>query len=83
MGALVWIILGIVGGIIACRLRNQKEVTDYVINIIVGTAGAFAGGFSGNLVMQQPVFSLGFTSFLVSILGALVFLVVVGAMRRR
>lgn len=82
MGLLIWIIVGIVAGMVACRLSRRTETVDYVLNIIVGIVGACAGGFITNLVIYRPPLQFNLQSLLVSLLATGVFLVVLNALRR-
>jgi uncharacterized membrane protein YeaQ/YmgE (transglycosylase-associated protein family) len=82
MGAIVWIILGIVAGVVTSQLRQRTAVKDYIVYIIVGVAGSFSGGFAADLVTRNPVFALTFSSFLVAIFGAVVFLGIFSAIQR-
>ena len=84
MGTLSWIILGIVAAWATSRVTRHTEPRDYLLNIVVGVIGAFAGGFSANLVGRDPVFGFTLTSFFVAMLGTVVFLVILfGIIQRR
>ena len=83
MGVIGWILIGVIGGWIASSIAQRAVGAGYIVNIIVGIVGAVAGGFSANLVTRQPVFGFSTASIFVSILGALVFLAVAAAVRRR
>jgi len=83
MGMLSWILTGIVGGAAASAITRRNNLLGYLINIVVGVVGAFAGGFSANLVTRHPVFGFFPESFFVALLGTLVFLAVSNAVQRR
>ena len=83
MGVLVWILIGVIGGIAACAITNRKDTKSYLLNIVIGVIGAFAGGFAANLVTRNPTFGLSWASFFVALLGALVFLAVANAVQER
>ena len=59
-------------------MRDNNSV---LMNVIVGIVGAFIGGliFSGGTINQAP---LDVTSFLVSLLGAVILLAIVNLVRR-
>jgi len=82
MGIITWLIVGVVAALIANRVGKPKETKDKVLNFLLGIIGAFVGGFFTNLVMELPVFGFGWASLLVSVLGALVFLGILAAVRR-
>jgi len=82
MGILIWIIVGAAAGVIVCRITRRTTWKDYLINIVVGVLGAFAGGFMTNLVSRDPAFGFTWMGFIISILGAGVFLSVASAVRR-
>jgi uncharacterized membrane protein YeaQ/YmgE (transglycosylase-associated protein family) len=82
MGILIWIIIGVVGGLLACRLTRRRHSRDYVWNILVGIIGAFAGGFATNLVIFRPPFDPNLQSTIISVFGAALFLIIFNAIRR-
>ncbi len=82
MAILIWIIVGVVAGVGVCRLTRKTTWKDYLINIVVGALGAIAGGFMTNLVSRDPAFGITWMGFIISILGAGVFLSVTTAVRR-
>jgi uncharacterized membrane protein YeaQ/YmgE (transglycosylase-associated protein family) len=82
MGIVIWIIIGVVGGWLACRLTRRRQFRDYLWNIVVGIIGAIAGGFATNLVIFRPPFDPNLQSTLISVFGAALFLIVFNAIRR-
>jgi uncharacterized membrane protein YeaQ/YmgE (transglycosylase-associated protein family) len=80
MGAISWLILGIVAGVAVTYYSEDR--LGYVANLVIGIIGAMAGGFSANLVMRRPFFGFGFASFFVAILGVSVFLFLANEMKR-
>jgi uncharacterized membrane protein YeaQ/YmgE (transglycosylase-associated protein family) len=79
---LIWLLIGIVGGWLACRLTRRVLSRDYVLNILVGVIGAVVAGFVTNLVIFRPVFDPNLQSAIVSAFGAALFLIVFNAIRR-
>ncbi len=79
MGILTWIIFGGLAGWIASRL--MREPSGCLTNVIVGVIGAFVGGllmsFLGNIV----VYRLDLRSLVVAVLGAIVLLAILRALR--
>jgi uncharacterized membrane protein YeaQ/YmgE (transglycosylase-associated protein family) len=81
MGIISWIILGGVAGWVASRMIGRGRSMGLVVHIIVGIIGAFLGGFLANLVGRNDVISFNLESFFVAVLGAVVFLAVLRAIR--
>ena len=81
MGLILWLIIGGVIGWIASMIMRTDAQQGIFLNIIVGIVGAFIGGLilSGGSIDNAP---LTLTSFLVSLLGAVVLLAIVNLVRR-
>ena len=81
MGLILWLIIGGVIGWIASMIMRTDAQQGIFLNIIVGIVGAFIGGLilSGGSINNQP---LNITSFLVSLLGAVILLAIVNLVRR-
>lgn len=82
MGIISWIIVGALAGWIASVITGKNEGRSLVGNIVAGLIGAGVGGFLANLVGRNPVFGFTFTSLFVAVLGAVVFLALLGALQR-
>ena len=81
MGIILWLIIGGVIGWLASIIMRTDAQQGIFLNIIVGIVGAFIGGLilSGGSINNQP---LNITSFLVSLLGAVILLAIVNLVRR-
>ena len=81
MGLIVWLIVGGVIGWLASLIMRTDAQQGIFLNIVVGIVGAFIGGLliSGGSINSAP---LTVTSFLVSLLGAVVLLAIVNLVRR-
>jgi uncharacterized membrane protein YeaQ/YmgE (transglycosylase-associated protein family) len=81
MGLIVWLIVGGVIGWLASLIMRTDAQQGIFLNIVVGIVGAFIGGLliSGGSINNAP---LTVTSFLVSLLGAVVLLAIVNLVRR-
>lgn len=79
MGPLGWIIFGGLAGWIASAL--MKEPQGCVMNVIVGVIGAVVGGIIFNLLGGIGVTGPNLWSFIVAIIGAVVFIGIVRALR--
>ncbi|OGO06331.1 MAG: hypothetical protein A2Y73_00740 [Chloroflexi bacterium RBG_13_56_8] len=84
MGILAWVVFGALAGWVASIIAGTDRRQGWLANIFVGVVGAFLGGLIMQLVTGEG-FQLAFnlTSFLVAVLGSVVLLVIVGAVRGR
>jgi uncharacterized membrane protein YeaQ/YmgE (transglycosylase-associated protein family) len=82
MSILLWILFGLVVGVIAKLLTPGREPGGFVVTTLLGIAGALLGGFLGHLIGMYPSYqSTG--GFFMSILGAVILLVVYHAVTNR
>jgi uncharacterized membrane protein YeaQ/YmgE (transglycosylase-associated protein family) len=81
MSLLAWIILGLLAGFIGSKLVN-KTGEGVILDIGLGIVGAVVGGFLFNLFGASGVTGLNAYSLLVSVIGAVLFLVAYHAIRR-
>ena len=86
MSFILWLIVGGLLGWIASMIMGTNDKQGIFLNIIVGIVGAFLGGLIlsplfGTGTINQGDFSMG--SLLVSLLGAIVLLFIVGFFRKR
>ena len=81
MGIILWLIIGGVIGWLASIIMRTDAQQGIFLNIVVGIVGAFIGGLiiSGGSINNAP---LNVTSFIVSLLGAVVLLAIVNLVRR-
>jgi uncharacterized membrane protein YeaQ/YmgE (transglycosylase-associated protein family) len=81
MGFILWLVVGGVIGWLASMIMRTDAQQGLFLNVVVGIVGAFIGGliFSGGSINSAP---LTVTSFLVSLLGAVVLLGIVNLVRR-
>ena len=82
MSILAWIVLGLLAGFIGSKLVNKTGEGAF-LDIILGIAGAVAGGFLLNLFGGSGVTGLNIYSLFVAVLGAVLLLVAYHAIRRR
>jgi uncharacterized membrane protein YeaQ/YmgE (transglycosylase-associated protein family) len=81
MGILAWIILGALAGWIASKIAGTDAEQGWLANIIIGILGALVGGFLFNLLGGSGVTGFNIWSLIVAVIGALVLLTVLKAMR--
>ena len=80
MNILLWIVFGALAGWIASMIMksNQGLLTD----IIVGIIGAFIGGFVFNMFGGSGVTGFNLPSLIVAIIGAIILIAILRAVRR-
>ncbi len=86
MSFIAWLVVGGLLGWVASMIMGTNDRQGLILNIVVGIVGAFLGGLIlaplfGTGTINQYDFSIG--SLLVSLLGAVILLFVVGLFRRR
>jgi uncharacterized membrane protein YeaQ/YmgE (transglycosylase-associated protein family) len=84
MGILAFLILGLIAGAIAKAVLPGRQGGGWVINLVVGVVGAILGGWIGSLIFGGGLgdfFDL--RTWLLSILGAVIVLLVYGAIAGR
>lgn len=81
MNLILWLVVGGVIGWLASILMRTDAQQGILLNIVVGIVGAFLGGliFSGGSINSS---GLNLTSFLISLLGAVILLAIVNLFRR-
>lgn len=72
MGVIGWIVFGLIVGVIAKFLMPGRDPGGLIVTILIGIAGALAGGFLGQLLgIYQAGEAAG---YLMSIVGAMLLL---------
>lgn len=82
MGIISWIILGALAGWIASKIMKTDASMGAIANIVVGIIGALIGGFVMNFFNRAGVDSFNLYSVLVAILGSIILLALVKAIRK-
>jgi len=82
MGILLWIIFGALVGWIASLIMNTDGQQGTILNIIVGIVGAVVGGWVMSTMGESGVSGFNLYSFLVALVGAVLLIAVVKAVRR-
>jgi uncharacterized membrane protein YeaQ/YmgE (transglycosylase-associated protein family) len=80
LGIIVWLIVGGIVGWLASLIMRTDAQQGILLNIVVGIVGAFIAGLivGGGSINEQITFS----SFLWSLLGAVILLAIVNLVRR-
>jgi len=81
MGIIAWIVLGGIAGWLASIIMRTDAQQGIFGNIIVGIVGALIGGFVVSLFGQTPVNGFNLYSLLVALLGSVILLWIVRAVR--
>lgn len=82
MEILLWIVFGALVGWIASLVMKTDAQQGVVMNVVVGIAGAIIGGWIMSAFGQADVSGFNPYSFMVALLGAVVLIVIVKALRR-
>jgi uncharacterized membrane protein YeaQ/YmgE (transglycosylase-associated protein family) len=81
MSFIAWIVLGLIAGFVASKLVN-KSGEGLLMDIVLGIVGAVLGGWLFNTFGMPGVSGLNLYSFVVAVIGAVVFLIVYHALTR-
>lgn len=80
MGIISWIIFGATAGWLASIVLKTNDQQGAIGNIITGIVGAALGGWLSELLFNgQGVTGFNIRSFIVAVLGAIIFLLIKGA----
>lgn len=81
MGILLWIVFGALAGWLASMIMGTNAQQGAMANIIIGVIGAVIGGFVMSAFGQSGVNGFNIQSLLVAILGAVLLIWVIKAVR--
>lgn len=76
MNWFVWIIFGLIAGVVAKWIHPGKDPGGWIGSIIIGILGAMVGGFLGRLFGLGSVTGFNFGSFILAIIGAIILLAI-------
>ncbi|MDO5301128.1 MAG: GlsB/YeaQ/YmgE family stress response membrane protein [Tissierellia bacterium] len=82
MGIITWIIFGALAGWIASKIVGKDASMGGLANIVVGIVGSFVGGFVANFFGMGGVSGFNLYSLLVAIVGAVILLLIVNAIKK-
>lgn len=87
MSILVWIVFGIVVGLIARAIYPGRQQMGLVTTMLLGIGGSLLGGVVGNMIAGVPVgeagdYGLSGAGFIGSLIGALAILAILGLIKR-
>ncbi|AGP37216.1 GlsB/YeaQ/YmgE family stress response membrane protein [Sorangium cellulosum] len=78
MSVLLWILFGLIVGVIAKLLTPGRDPGGFVVTALLGIAGALLGGFIGRAIGLYPSYQSS-GGFFTSILGAVILLAIYNA----
>jgi uncharacterized membrane protein YeaQ/YmgE (transglycosylase-associated protein family) len=84
MGIIAFIIIGLIAGLIARAIMPGRQSMGLVATTLLGMVGSLVGGLIGSLFVRNGrLFDVHPTGILMSVVGAIVVLLLVGAAGRR
>lgn len=85
MGIIVWLIMGGLAGWIASMIMGTNAQQGIILNVVVGIIGALIGGWLVGPLLGAGSINDGITimSFIVSLIGAVIFLAILSLFRHR
>ena len=81
MDIIIWIIFGALAGWIASIIMKTNAQQGAIGNIVTGIVGAFIGGFIFRALTDNDLTRFSFTSLLVAIIGAVILIAIMRAIR--
>ncbi len=76
MDIVIWIVLGLVAGILGKMILPGKDPGGWIVTILLGIAGAFVGGWVGGLFGMGTVGGFSLSSVITATVGAILLLVI-------
>ena len=83
MGILLFIVFGLVVGLVARALLPGRQSMGVAMTALLGMVGSLIGGFIGNLLGGRPAFDLHAAGFIGSLICSILLLVALGMGGRR
>ena len=75
MGILLWIVFGLIAGVVAKFIMPGRDPGGIIVTILLGIGGAIVGGYIGTLLGYGTVAAFDIRSLAVAIGGALLLLI--------
>ena len=79
MSIILWIVFGAIVGLVASMVMGSRD--GLVMDVIIGIVGAVLGGWLMSFIGKGGVTGFNLYSFLVALLGAVVLIAIVRAIR--
>lgn len=80
MGALSWIIFGLLAGLIAKWLTSGSDPKGCIVTIVIGIAGAAIGGWIGTQLGLGTISGFDLRSLALAVTGSIVLLLILRAL---
>jgi uncharacterized membrane protein YeaQ/YmgE (transglycosylase-associated protein family) len=79
---LVWIILGLIAGVLAKMIMPGRDPGGFIVTIVIGIVGAMLGGFISSRLGFGEVTGINLPSIIIAVLGSILLLVIYRAIKR-
>ena len=76
MDILIWILLGLVAGILGKMILPGRDPGGWIVTILLGIAGAFVGGWVGGFFGMGTVGGFSLSSVITATVGAILLLII-------
>jgi len=83
MGIIIWILLGLVAGVLAKFIMPGRDPGGVIGTILIGIAGALVGGLISTKLGYGAVDGFDLRSIVIAVLGAILLLIIFRMLRRR
>ena len=82
MSWIIWIVLGLVAGIIAKMIMPGRDPGGFIVTIVLGIVGALVGGFISTRLGFGDVTGFNLPSIIIAVAGSILLLFIYRMMRR-
>ncbi len=76
MSWIIWIVLGLIAGIIAKFIMPGRDPGGFIVTIILGIVGALVGGFISTKLGFGDVTGFNLPSVIIAVLGSMLLLLI-------
>ncbi len=83
MSVFGWIVMGLLAGWVAKVLVPGRQPSGWIVTTVIGIVGAAVGGWIGTQLGWGSISGFDLRSFGLALVGGVVFLLVLGAIRGR
>jgi uncharacterized membrane protein YeaQ/YmgE (transglycosylase-associated protein family) len=83
MSWIIWIILGLIAGILAKWLMPGRDPGGFIVTILLGIVGALVGGFISVRLGFGDVTGFNLPSIIIAVLGAILLLFIYRMIKKR
>ena len=83
MGILLWILFGLIVGVVAKFLMPGRDPKGFIITVVLGIVGALLGGWIGSLLGLGGITGFDLRSMLIAVGGAMLVLAIYYLVVRR